>query len=134
MVQRVRAQASQPNARDDRIVCRLLCNLNVYLIIRLLEVDIVREGLCHETAVSFGLANRRHEAIREAQADSLQVLAIVTLHEQVRQLKRVILVEDRQVAFFWPLKAQFSGVRMRAKHLSALEGVKTDQDWSPLLE
>ena len=126
MVQRVRAQASQPNARDDRIVRRLLCNLDVNLIIRLLKVDIVHKGLCHETAVSFGLTNRRHEAIREAEADSLQVLAIVTLHEQVRQLKRVVLVENRQVAFFGPLEAQISGVGMRAKHLSALEGVKTD--------
>ena len=75
-----------------------------------------------------------HEAIREAQADSLQVLAIVTLHEQVRQLNRVIFVEDRQVTFFGPLEAQFAGVGMRAKHLSALERVKTDQDWSPFLE
>ena len=126
MVQRVRAQASQPNARDDRIVRRLLRYLYVNLIIRLLEVDIVRKGLCHETAVSFGLTNRRHEAIREAEADSLQVLAIVTLHDQVRQLKRAVLVENRQVAFFGPLEAQISGVGMRAKHLSALEGVKTD--------
>ena len=134
VVQRVRTQTTESDTCDNRIVCRLFGYLNVYLIVRLLEVDIICERLCHETTVGFGLANWWHEAIREAQADSLQVLAIVTFHKQVRQFKLIVLIEDRQVAFLRPLEAQLAGVGMRAKHFRAPEGVKTDQDWSPFLE